>query len=486
MSADDIVLLAGGRARIEADPGLLDRLAAARRTLEQVAASGQRIYGLNTGLGAKVGLDVADAPSAPDLSGFQNRLVRGRAIGVGEPMPTEAVRAIMAARLATLAQGGSGISPHVFQALLAMLEAGVHPLVPQRGSLGEGDLGLLAHVALVLIGEGQAEYQGELSSGGMALQRAGLAPVQLGAKDGLSLINASAVSVATGALVAREAADLAAWQEQAGMLGFAAIRANPLVFDHRVQQARSAAGQVSTAARLRHLLAGTTYEAVALQDPLSFRCLASISSALHDAVERALGMVAAELNSAADNPLVLQEPDQVVSTGNFATPAFALAFENLGLAVAHAAQAGAARFVHLSNGQRASLPRSLSPHGGTAAGFVPLQKTVMALLADLHRHAAPVMLDVMPVSEGVEDHATQSPLVVEKTASMLDAWRHLIAIELFAAAQAADLQPDLRLGGALRELHEGVREKVPFLDEDRPLGPDAQRLHDWMAAGDAG
>jgi histidine ammonia-lyase len=477
----EIVALASGRARTALDPTVMLRLDEARQTLDHAAATGTRIYGLNTGLGAKVGIDLGDHPTMLDPAAFQNMLVRGRAVGVGDPVPNETVRAVMAARCAMLAQGGSGLSPHVFQALCALLDAGVHPRVPRWGSLGESDLGLLAHVALVLIGEGLAEHDGVVLPGAEALRRAGLAPVTLAPKDGLSLVNASAFAVGAGALTVHAAAHLRTWQDQAAALSFAAASANPRIFEPALQVARPAPGQPEAAYRMQRLLEGSAYPAAALQDPLSFRCLAPIMGALADSVERAGQQVRTELNGAGDNPLVLVEVAQVLSTGNFAMPAFALAFENLGLAVAQAAQASAGRFLHLTNGRRPGLPRGLSPVGGMAAGFVPLQKTVMALMAEIRRHAAPAMLDFWPVSEGVEDHATQAPLVVAKTDAMLDAWRQLIAIELLATAQAVDLQADLVLGPPLAMLHRELRHRVAELRDDRPLGADAQILQDWIA-----
>ncbi|WP_191061492.1 aromatic amino acid lyase, partial [Geminicoccus harenae] len=204
----DIVGLAQGQAHAVPAPDLLDRLDTARRALDRAAAGGARIYGLNTGLGARVGRDLAEHPDGLDAAAFQTLLVRGRAVGMGDPLPAQVVRAAMAARLAMLSQGGSGISPAVFTALAALLDRAVHPRVPRHGSQGEGDLCLFAHVALVLIGEGEAEYRGNVLPGGRALREAGLEPVLLGPKDGLSLVNAGAFSAGAGALLAHEAARL--------------------------------------------------------------------------------------------------------------------------------------------------------------------------------------------------------------------------------------------------------------------------------------
>jgi histidine ammonia-lyase len=481
----DIVQLAHGQARTAPAPGLLEHLGTARRALDRAAAGGARIYGLNTGLGARVGHDLAEHPDGLDAAAFQTLLVRGRAVAMGLPLPTRTVRAAMAARLAMLSQAGSGISPAVFTALCALLDREVHPRVPRHGSLGESDLGLFAHVALVLIGEGEAEYRGRMLPGGRALREAGLEPVRLGPKDGLSLVSAGAFSVGAGALLIHEAARLCEWQEHAVALSFAATCANRRVLEPAVQAARPASGQVAAAERLRRLLAGSDWPAAALQDPLSLRCAAPVLGATAAAIDRAAQEIEIELDSAADNPLVLVDAGEVLSTGNFACPALALAFENLGLAMAQAAQVSLARFLQLTNGQRPGLPFGLSPVGGMAAGLAPLQKAAMALLGEIRRHAAPVMLDYWPVAAGVEDHATQAPLVVEKAEAILAAWRRLVAIELLAAAQAIDLGGEDRLGPPLAALHARLRWVVGPLHDDRPTGPDVERLAAWIRAEDA-
>ncbi|WP_159710049.1 aromatic amino acid lyase, partial [Geminicoccus flavidas] len=309
--------------------------------------------------------------------------------------------------------------------------------------------------------------------------------VKLGPKDGLSLLNAGAFSAGAGALLAHEATRLLCWQEHAAALSFAATSANRRVLEAAVQAARPATGQMEAGARLRRLLAGSDWPAVALQDPLSLRCAAPVLGAAAAAIDRAWQEVEIELNSASDNPLVLVDAGEVLSTGNFACPALALAFENLGLAMAQAAQASLARFLQLTNGQRQGLPFGLSPVGGVAAGLVPLQKSAMALLAEIRRQAAPVMLDYWPVAAGVEDHATHAPLVVEKAEAILAAWRRLVAIELLASAQAIDLVGKDRLGPPLAALHARLRRVVASLHDDRPAGPDAERLAGWIEAEDA-
>ena len=473
-----IAAIARDDVSVEVESIVLERLAQARRILEAAAASGQQIYGMNTGLGANLKTAVEG-----DYQAFQRQLVRGRGVAVGEPLRRDVTRAVLTARLAMLSVGGSGISPEVFSALLDLLNASVHPLLPSVGSIGAGDLVMLSALARCLIGEGRAEYRGEILDAGEALKRAGLTPVVLQPKDGISLLNASAISVGQGALVVEDALALLDAQRKAAALSFEALGGNPLILTPAIQQARPAAGQEDeAAATLRQLEGSSLFGAkVAIQDPLSLRCVAPIHGALVTALQNARAAIEIELNSAADNPLVIIEEERVLSTGNFHTPLLSLAFEALGLSIAQAAAACAARFIQLTGSGRNGLPRYLSPIGGPSAGFVPMQKTVTALLARVRHKANPVMLDFLSVSEGVEDHATQSALVVEKCADMLSFWRQLVACEMLAAAQGVDLRTGHRCGTITSETYGFVRGLAGRLEEDRPLGDDAIRIAEALA-----
>ena len=475
----DIAAVARQDAQVAADERVIARLVEARLILESAAASGQQIYGMNTALGANLKTAVTE-----DFAAFQLQLVRGRSVSVGAALPREKARAIMAARLVMFAAGGSGVSPAVFEALLSLLNAGVHPVMPSIGSIGAGDLVMLSPIARVLVGEGEAEYQGIVYPAAEALERAGLEPVALQPKDGISLLNASAVSVGEAALVLTDVEALLGCQRQAAALAFEGLAGNPLILAPAIQRARPAPGQADEAALIAEMLAGSSlYEAkAAIQDSLSLRCVASIHGALADALRQAVRVVEIELNAAADNPLVIVDEGRVLSTGNFNTAALSLAFETLGLAVAQAAHASAARFIQLTGSGRGGLPKYLSPVGGASAGFVPMQKTVTALLADIRHKANPVMLDFLAVSEGVEDHATQSLLTVRKLGEMLASWRLLIACEMLAAAQAVDLREGHRCGAGTADLHGMIRRFVPPLQEDRPLGENVARLADHLAS----
>lgn len=478
-TAADVAAVAQLGRKLGIASSVMERLREARSVLDDAATSGQRIYGLNTGLGANLGTSVEG-----DASAFQRQLLDGRSGAVGDPLPTDIVRATMAARAAMLAVGGSGISPEVYVALVGALNAGVHPVMPSLGSIGAGDLVLMTALARMLVGQGEAEYQGQRMQAADALTSAGLGPVLLAPKDGLSLINASALSVGHGALSVKDARAAFVQQQQAAALTMEAVGANLGTLDPRLQAARPAFGQQQAAVELRDLLAGAERPApAALQDALSIRCIPSIHGALLAAIENADAAVEIELNAAADNPLVIASDGVVMSTGNFHTAALALAFETLALAIAQAAHSSAARFVQLTGSGRHGLPKYLSPIGGASAGFVPLQKTVIAVLAAIRHKANPVMLDFLPVSEGVEDHATQAPLAVAKCAEMIGLWRRLIAFELIAAAQAVDLREGLALGKGTSAVHENVRAVVARLHEDRPLGSDADAIYAALSSG---
>ncbi|KAA3452858.1 histidine ammonia-lyase [Mesorhizobium sp. SARCC-RB16n] len=479
VSVGDVAAVAREARKVEIGTDVIGRLEKARKMLDQAAAAGQQIYGLNTGLGANLGTSVEG-----DASAFQRQLLEGRSGAVGEALPIEAVRATMLARLTMLSAGGSGLSPPVFVALVDVLNAGVHPVMPSLGSIGAGDLVLMTALARLLIGEGEADYQGRRMPAVKALMMARLGPIGLAPKDGLSLINASAVSAGSGALVVTDALSALAQQQQAGALTMEGFGANRTILDPRLHMARPAAGQQEAAKALHDLLARDEAPApTAIQDPLSIRCMPSIHGALIEAINQARRAVEIELNAAADNPLVLGDDELVLSTGNFHTAALALAFETLSLAIAQCAAASVARFIQLTGSGRNGLPKYLSPIGGASAGFVPLQKTATSILAAIRHKANPVMLDFLPVSEGVEDHATQSPLAVSKCAGMIALWRRLIAFELMAAAQAVDLRDGLTLAPQTTHVQTAVRGLVPILKEDRPLGIDAEALCAALTGG---
>lgn len=461
------------------------RIRTARDTVDRCAAGDTPIYGLTTGLGAAV--DTSLTPQ--DRAEFQRRAIDARSVGVGGVLSTADVRAMMFARLSGLAQGGSGISLTVAERLADCLNAGVHPLVPSIGSIGAADLSHLAHMTELLVGSdtADAEYGGQRLSCRAALSAAGLEPVTLGPKDGLALFNANAASVGLGALALQEANHLWNAMSAAGALSLEAFRGNLSPLAEEIIARRPAPGQQAAAARLRQLLAGSqlfkTGTARRVQDPLSFRCIAPVHGAATIALEQAVAIVESELNSAGDNPLVLPEQNAIVSNANFDVTALALAFETLGLAAAHCANISLGRTCKHMSPEFSDLPRFLTRHGGSRNGFATAQKTGAALEARIRHAALPIGLHTAPVANGVEDYAPMTFETVRKFYGLLRDLRLLVALELLVAAQAFDLRQVKSAGRGVLALHQLIRADIAELDEDRPIGPDIERLDTIIASG---
>lgn len=471
-----IVAASGPGTRVVLAPNVRRSITAARAVVERYAEGDEPIYGLNTGLGGNVAFRLPKA----EIEAFQVRMVLGRCIGVGEPFPEPVARAMLLCRLVGLAQGGSGISPAVFDLLLAMFNAGLTPVIPGRGSIGAGDLGLCAHLGAAAIGQGDIFVGGRRRPAAQALADAGLAPARLGAKDGLAILNASAVSCGHAAFVLAELADVLTVSAVVAGLTDEGYAANPRIFDARLAKARPARGQERAAAMFRAVLAGSyLYDegaARSIQDALSFRVLSQIYGPLIASFDSAVASVETEINAAADNPLVLAPDDLILSTANFHTPDIALAFDTMAIAIAHLATASAYRTIRMMNPLVSGLPKYLSPVGGASTGYNSLQKTASALHGEIRLKAAPASLDALPVSDSVEDHAPQTPLTIRKLEEQLVPLRLLVAIEALVAAQAVDLRGKPRLAPATGALYKAIRAAVPTLAEDRANGPDVDRV----------
>ena len=447
-------------------------MAAAREVVESYLAAGRPAYGLTTGLGARV----VDSVPAAALAQFSRHTVLGRANSVGPPLRAEVVRAALLVRANGLAAGGSGATPELAQALVALLERRVHPVVPSIGSIGAGDICVLAHVGLVLLGEGEAEVDGATLSGADALEAGGLEPLVLAPKDGLALISANAVSAACAALAladGREALDALQVAAALSMEGFRASR-SPL--DERVAAARPAPGQAACAAGLRALLAGGSSRGRRLQDPLSFRCASQTHGSLAAALDFLAAALEPELNGAGDNPLVLAQDGEIVSTGNFFVPGLAVAADTVALALAQAANLAAARVARLLSAPLTDLPQNLAPAGSTGTGMAPLLKVADALASEIAHGAAPASLDSRAGADAVEDASTGAPLATGRLSGLLERVRLLTALELVVAAQAVDLAGIETLGRGTGAAHAVVRELAEPLERDRPVGGDVERV----------
>jgi histidine ammonia-lyase len=484
--AEDIVAIARNGARIEISQAVEDRILASRAVIERYVAANTPAYGVTTGLGASVDTVL----SADDLAAFQRRTVPAHTVGVGPSAATDIVRAMMATRAACMAAGGAGVSPSVFHGLVDAVNAKFHPTIPILGSIGAADLSQLSHMASGLLGEGEAEYGGRVMQASEALTAAGLKPIELGPKDGHALFVSNAYSVGHACLVVHDVGHLYGWLELAAVLNFEAFRANLSVLDDRALAARPAFGQRQAAEGLRRLLKGSGLwqagTARRIQDPLSYRCIPQVFGALLHARDEARAATEIELASSGDNPVILGKEDVILSHGNFDLTAFVLAWEQLGQSLAHVATGTAYRCLKLMSPGFSDLPRFLTPMGQSRTGFSTVQKTISALEAGIRHLALPVSLAPLPAADGVEDQSSMAPSVIDKTATMVERLRHLVAIELMLSAQAVELRAvaaPLSDGAALA--HAFVRRIVEPLSDDRASSPDIIRLSEEIAARDA-
>src|SRR6201996_3090 len=455
------------------------RIRAANDVVHEAIRTNTAVYGVTTGLGSRVTDRVSDAEGTE----FSLRTIRGRAVAVGEPLGTELTRAALLVRLNGVCAGGSGASPAVAELLTGMLNEGVHPVIPSSGSVGAADLCLMAHVGLAMIGEGEAESSGVRMSAARALTQAGLIPLVPGPKDGLAICSSNAVSAGTAALALDDARALLDAAQIAAALSMEGFRASLTPLDPRVVAARPQPGQGWSAAGLRQLLQGgslTEPEAARrLQDPLSFRVASQLHGSLYSALEMLAAAVEPELNGAADNPLVLVDDGEIVSTGNFQVPGLALALDTVAIGIAQIASGIAERQTRLKTTRLSGLPRALveQPDGSaTQTGLMALTRTAESLRLEIRHLSSPFAIHASVSADGVEDDSTGAAQAAYRVADQLNRLRLLIAGELLTAAQAVDLAAPERLGAGTAEALRCVREVIAPVTEDRALGPDVERL----------
>jgi histidine ammonia-lyase len=481
LTAADLARIAREGLPVSLAPEALERMAQGRAVVERHLAAGEPVYGLTTGLGARVGHRLEEAA----LADFSRLTILGRSNAVGERLPRELVRATMAARLNGLLLGGAGVQVAVAEHLAAALNAGFHPAMASIGSIGAGDLCVLATMTRGLIGEGEAEVGGEVLPATAALAKAGLEPLTLGPKDGLSLANASGFSAALAALAYHDAGELLVQAQAAAALSLEGFRASTTPLDPRCAAARPAPGQQQAAAELLVLLEGSDLlepgAARRLQDPLSLRCVAQINGAAIAALDFLAPALDAELNGTCDNPLVLIEEEQVLSTGNFHTTVLALGLETLAQAFAHLAAASASRAMRMLTGRLTDLPDNLTNHGSGRSGFAPLSKVLESLVQEIRHLAQPAPQEQRWGADGVEDDVNATPLSGKKARELLSRVRYVLAIEALVAAQAVELRGNLRLGRGTGRFHAAIRAVVPPLADDRAHGPDVEVLAEALA-----
>jgi histidine ammonia-lyase len=461
-------------------------IVASAAAVTRILARGEPIYGINTGFGRLASIRIDDA----DLAQLQRNIVLSHAAGVGEPMPPAIARLMMTLKLASLAQGASGISPATVALLQAMLNRDLVPVVPGQGSVGaSGDLAPLAHMTATMIGVGEIILAGERMPARAALAQAGLAPITLGPKEGLALLNGTQFSTAYALAALFEAEALLQAALVTGALATDAAKGSDTPFDPRIHALRRHRGQIDVAASLRGLMAGSAIRAShvtgdeRVQDPYCLRCQPQVMGAALDVLRQAAATLGTEANAVSDNPLVFAEQGEVLSGGNFHAEPVAFAADMIALAVCEIGSISERRVAMLIDPSLSRLPAFLTPRPGLNSGFMLPQVTAAALVSENKQMAHPASVDSIPTSANQEDHVSMAAHGSRRLVPMVANLGHILGIELLAAAQGCDFHQPLASSPGLEAVRSHLRAQVPMLDEDRYFAPDMEQATAMVRAG---
>lgn len=486
LSLADLEAVAQAARPVGLHPRAREAVARSRAVVDQAVARGAVVYGITTGFG-----NFSDVVIPGDqLRQLQLNLVRSHAAGVGEALGAPETRALMLLRANVLAKGFSGVRPETLERLLDLLNAGLLPRVPAQGSVGaSGDLAPLAHLALALVGEGHCLWRGQVVPAAQALADLGLAPIVLEAKEGLALINGTQLMTAVAGLALAEARRLARQADLVAALSLDALHGTDVAFDARIHAARPHPGQVTAAANLRAILAGSAIREShrgcgKVQDAYSLRCIPQVHGAVRDALDYVLRVVTIEMNAATDNPMVFAEQGQLVSGGNFHGEPVALAADMLAIAVAELASLSERRTERLVNPALSGLPAFLTPQGGLQSGFMMSHVTAAALVSENKVLAHPASVDSIPTSANKEDHVSMGVTAAHKAARVVANARRVLAVELLAAAQAIEFRRPLRSSVPLEAVHALLRRHVAAYDQDRFLAPEIEAAAELLRRGE--
>lgn len=457
-------------------PASRERVQAARDAVERWIAEGRIVYGMTTGFGEFANVFIP----TEHVERLQENLIISHSAGMGDPLPDAVVRAMMILRVNALAKGLSGIRLSTLDTLIAMINAGITPTIPEQGSVGSsGDLAPLAHLALALIGKG--EIHGRPAAD--VLREHGIEPVRLAAKEGLALINGTQMMCAYGALAVHRARRLCDAADIAGALSADALRGTDNAFDQRLHEARPHPGQLRSARNLRTLMHGSSIRAShregddKVQDAYSLRCMPQVHGATRDTVEYCASVIEREMNSATDNPLIFADDDTHVEGGNFHGQPVALVLDFLGIAIAELASISERRTERMVNHALGGLPRFLTPNGGLHSGMMIAQYTAAAMVSENKVYAHPASVDSIPTSANQEDHNSMGSIGARKLWRIVQNVERVLSIELLCAAQGIDLLRPLTSSEPLERVIACIRTRVPFATEDRILFMDMNAVH---------
>ena len=482
---EDVERVARREARIRISAAARARMNRSRALVRKVLDSREVVYGINTGFGALC--QVVIEPH--QISRLQKNLVVSHAAGVGRPLDEPVVRAMMLLRANMLAKGCSGVRPEVAEHLVAMVNAGLHPVVPEQGSVGaSGDLAPLAHMTLAMLGLGQVRLNGRRLPAARALKRIGLSPLILEAKEGLALTNGTQAMTALGALTLMRAERLARTADICGALSLEALLGTPAAFHPRLQRARPHRGQRLSARNLRRLVGGSrivrSHQGCSrVQDMYSLRCMPQVHGAVRDALGYLRGVLEVEINSATDNPLVFPEQQLIVSGGNFHGQPVSMALDHTATALCSLAGISERRIASLMDSTISRLPSFLTSRGGLNSGFMMAQVTAASLVSESKGLAHPASIDSIPTSANQEDHVSMGMTAARQAAGVLENAERVLAIELLCAAQGIDLRAPLKPGKGTMAAHRAVRRRIKRLGRDRVMAPDLDRAAELVREG---
>lgn len=487
LTLDQVHQVAVQRAQVILSTDALNAIQRSRAVVEEIVQGEDLVYSINTGFGALSRIAIPKA----DVDVLQLNFVRSHAAGTGTPLSPEVTRAMMLLRANTLAKGYSGIRPEVVTLLIEMLNQGVHPVVPCQGSLGaSGDLAPLAHLSLVLIGEGEAEYQGSILPGGQALAKAGLSPVILKAKEGLALVNGTQMMTAIGALAVLKAEHLCKIADISGCMSLEGFLGSHRPFLEEVQTVRPHPGQATSAANCRKLLnnseiAQSHAGCKKVQDPYSFRCIPQVHGAVRDTVAFVRQVIERELNAATDNPLIFPERGEAVSQGNFHGEPIALAMDYLAIAMAELGNIAERRIDKLNDPHFSELPAFLTQgREGLNSGTMIVHYTAASLVSENKVLAHPASVDSIPSSNNKEDHVSMGSIAARKAAKIIDHVATILATELYCATQALRFRQPLKPGEGVQAAFEYLASRIAPIVEDRVFAPEVAQVTRWIDEGD--
>jgi histidine ammonia-lyase len=484
LTLDEVVAVCRNYKKVELSDFAVERILKSRKVVDDFVENEDVVYGITTGFGKFSDVTISKEESKT----LQKNLIISHSVGAGKPFDSEVVRGIILLRINNLAKGYSGARLETIQTMIEMLNRKVHPIIPEKGSLGaSGDLAPLSHMVLPMIGLGQAEYEGEIMAGEEAMEKAGIPVIELTAKEGLALINGTQVMTALAALTVYDSLNIIKTADIAAALSFEAQNGIIDALDQRLHDIRPHKGQIDTARVLTELLTGskmtTKQGEIRVQDAYSLRCVPQVHGASKDAINYVKEKIEIEINSVTDNPIIFPETNEGISGGNFHGQPMALSLDFLGIALSELANISERRIERLVNPTLSGLPAFLVEHGGLNSGFMIVQYSAAALVSENKILAHPASVDSIPSSANQEDHVSMGTIAARKAKEIMENVRRVLAMEIMCACQGIDLRGNKGLGAGTKPVYDEVRKVVPMLKEDRPIYDDINKCEELIKNG---